>query len=63
MQSWIDPKKKKTQCEVCLPQDILLAYALYIKKGTSNAYVVFTLTMLDKDLKKNIFWGIEKLYE
>lgn len=49
MQSWIDPKKKKTQCEVCLPQDILLAYALYIKKGTSNAYVVFTLTMLDKD--------------
>jgi hypothetical protein len=36
---------------------------LKTKIGTSNAYVVFTLTMLDKDSKENTFLGIEKLYE
>jgi hypothetical protein len=36
---------------------------LKINIGTSSSYVVFTLTMLDKDSKENIFLGIEKLYE
>jgi len=40
----------------CLPM-------LKTKIGTSNAYVVFTLTMLDNDSKGSIFLGIEKLYE
>jgi hypothetical protein len=36
---------------------------LKTKIGTNNAYVVFTLIMLDNDSKENIFLGVEKLYE